>query len=100
LAAATVVTYGGPERNLNRPLGNAVLHRWSLTVAADNDTHATGLSNIVETAITGTRTTADPGAALAFADGDCTIASVSSAGVVTFSVAGSTNLDLLVWAHQ
>lgn len=98
MAAATVVTYGGPERNLNRPLGNAILHRWSL-VAGNGDTHDTGLDGIIETAITGTRVTGDPGAALAFASGNCAISSVSG-GVVTFTAAGSTLFDLLVWSTQ
>jgi len=94
MAAATVVKYGGPERNLSLPLSNKVLHRWSL-VAGNGDTHDTGLDGIVETAITGTRSSS----ALAFASGNCAVASVS-AGVVTFTAAGSTLFDLLVWSNQ
>lgn len=83
------------------PLSNAKLYRWSLVVGADNDTFATGLSGIREVAITGTRSKVsyDGQYTLAHASGDCSIAGVSAAGVVTFSVAGSTLLDLLVWAN-
>lgn len=83
------------------PLSNAKLYRWSLVVGADNDTFATGLSGIREVAITGTRSKAtyDAQYALAHATGDCSIVSVSAAGVVTFSVTGATSLDLLVWAN-
>ena len=83
------------------PLSNAKLYRWSLLGGADNDTFATGLSGIREVAITGTRTRTsyDSQYGLQGASGDCSVAGVSAAGVVTFSVAGSTLLDLLVWAN-
>lgn len=83
------------------PLSNAKLYRWSLVVGADNDTFATGLSGIREVAITGTRVKGlyDQQYSLAHASGDCSIVSVTAAGVVTFSVAGATSLDLLVWAN-
>lgn len=83
-------------------LKGTTLYRWSLIVGADNDTFDTGLKGIVEIAIAGTRsvTTYAAPQSLAFASGDCAIVSVSNAGVVTFSVAGSTLLDLLVWASN
>lgn len=84
------------------PLADKKLYRWSLVVGADNDEFDTGVSGIVEVAIVGTRslTSGMQGtSAFAGASGDCSVAGLSAAGVVTFSVAGSTALDLLVWAN-
>lgn len=99
-------TSGGAKSNNSwLPLQGKNLYRFSLVVGADNDTFDTGLSGIVETAITGTRSTSGDlhGAGtvkqtLQFASGDCTILGVTGS-TVTFSVAGSTALDLLVWAN-
>lgn len=99
MADATVVNYGGPERNLRLALGDKVLHRWSLT-ADDADTHDTGLENIVEVAITGTRAVSEVGLnTISHASGDCSISGVVD-GVVTFSAAGLTLFDLLVWSDK
>lgn len=98
VAPAPTQLQAGPRGHANQlPLQDCNFYRWSLSVGADNDTFDTKLHGIVETAITGTRTAA-LATVPAFASGDCTIASISTAGVVTFSVAGATTLDLLVWA--
>jgi hypothetical protein len=97
MAAATVVTYGGPERNLTHPLSDASMHRWSL-VAGNGDTHDTGFGTrvgIIETAITGTQSSGVP----TYPTGNCAISSISN-GVVTFSAAGSTLFDLIVWTSK
>lgn len=101
----TSTSGGAKDNNIWLELASKNLYRFSLVVGADNDTFDTGLSGIVETAITGTRAIAGDlhGAGsvkqtLTFASGDCTITGVSGS-TVTFSVAGSTALDLLVWAN-
>lgn len=106
MAAATVVNppatgrAGPQEHGAMIPMKGATLYRWSL-VADNADTHATGLKGILETAITGTRAASYVGALNpTFASGNIAISSVSTAGVVTFSAAGSTLFDLLVWASN
>lgn len=96
MADAVVIRYKNPEGNMTRPLNDAKLHRWSLS-AGNTDTHATGLTGIIETALSGTRTTNDTEGVLTFPTGNITISSVSAAGVVTFAAAGATVFDLLVW---
>ncbi len=81
------------------PLSDCNHYRWSLTVGADSDTFATGIPGIVEAAITGQRTRTTYGSSVeGYATNNCRISAISAAGVVTFRVAGSTDLDLLVWA--
>lgn len=101
MAAATVNapsgTHANPRQHANQlPLSDCNFYRWSLT-AGNGDTHATGLSGIVETAITGTRT---PGLTTtpAVASGNIRISSIGATGIITFAAAGSTTFDLLVWA--
>lgn len=105
MAAATVVNppttgfAGAREHGAHIPMEGRP-HRWSLSIANDNDTFDTGLKGITETAITGTRALTYTGQpALAFASGDCCIASISGS-TITFSAAGATTFDLLVWASN
>lgn len=107
MADATVVATYRPENfPPDADLRGCRLHRWSL-VADNTDTHDTGLGTsvgIVETAITGTRSASQlepggSGAQYQFASGDISIASISD-GVVTFSAAGSTLFDLLIWTKD
>jgi len=103
LAAATVVApnptkvHATPrEHAQTQPLADCNFFRWTLT-AGNADTHATGLPGIVEAAVAGRRSQAEPSTP-GVTTASVSISAISTAGVVTFSASGSSTFDLLVWA--
>jgi hypothetical protein len=105
---AITVVYPEPAQSHGSPrafgelmnLRDCNVYRWSLSISLDNDAFSTGLTGIVEAAITGTRTRGVAGAnpVVAGPSVDASIASISAAGVVTFSISAPVTLDLIVWA--
>lgn len=106
LAAATVVSYGGPERTGARHIERGRLHRWSLAVANNGDTFDLGSilgeKGIVEIALSGTRSTppGNAGTAITPPSGAISFTYSTTTRIVTFVVGGAVLADLLVWTSE
>lgn len=94
--------HGSPlEFGRSRRLDDCKHYRWSIAIGASGDTFATGVTGIVEYALTATRTA--PGTpqfpAVHAGTSKFCVSALSAAGTFTFSTDDvDIELDLLVWA--
>lgn len=107
MAAVTVVhpdptqTHGSPlEFGRSRSLDGCKHYRWSLSIGTSGDTFASGVTGIVQYALSATND--DPGTLVPATHGSTAqfcVTAISAAGVFTFSTdISNVTLDLLVWA--